>query len=1095
MDAYSALIKLPKPDIYLADYYIFDDVSISEKNNGDGIADAGETLHIAPILFNQWGMSRDTVITIDVVGPMGVDNPYVEIITASSDFESVGTYSTKDQLLRDDNGLIVGAAEPLIVKIKDNCPNDYYIQINVSLTYRNGLMEEDTTEYRKSSHEGTISLVNIGVRNGTKFPSIIEEDIVIDSNKLYILDGTCIIFKDVTVTIKENVQIQNLGTIKVYGELLVEGTEEKPVIFTGNGRLETQESGTIRLNYAKIDGTATITEMVNSRFEGGELICANVITKSEVVASKIQVPFIEDSQITIRGSSPYGDAICGIGMKGCAVFGDASIKMNTCESSVFYNKCYFYNLMQFSACVFFDHSMSPKRLNCHTIGDSYFWQNTQTQTTYVVIWAPGANPYLFDILSEALGGSPLCIESEEEWKFVKDHCMYGICGLEYGSEKWINGTDVGDWLPLHYAQNMEHLLRYAEHESVGFGVLSFEGASPRDQIIFEIPNSLDLTTEKIDNLLNSDTDLQEYHRYMNCSFVTNFNDLDNLVRAVAYERSYENIQNVKIPNIYWGTTDPTLIEAQILDFDDEPYLRDQIDPSGFLTEAPADAYSFVVDAYILNQDGERVRTVNNETVTFVVEFNRDMDVSVPLKVTFGSSAEYFHEDYNISEYGKFVTPRRWEATYTLKTLIENGNHTIKIENGCAADNEWLKLYDVPGRFQFEIDTTVAQALIMQGYATEKGIQLSWTQDDFDTLFGYNVYRAESGSSKYMRLNSTVIHYDTKEFFDGTVDALKTYDYYFTVVGTDLSESEPSGKISIVSLDTIAPVIEHTPVTKAYLGSNLTVRATVTDNMGVREVKLYYRAVGQTEWKTANMSGTGGRYSAVIYGDMISGAGIEYYICAYDGISYAYAGSADVPFQVAVEHTFGEWTQTIAPGCTTPGEETRTCTTCGYCETRTIEETGHTEQPVPAKAPTCTEIGWDAYVTCSRCDYTTYTEKAALGHNYADGMCTGCDEKQMFTMTWIVDGNSFTTQVAYGEQIVLPDVPEKEGFVFDCWEGYTAGIIATEDMTFTAIWLDYIYGDVNGDGQINGRDVILLRKYMANYDYDTGESTIVLGPQD
>lgn len=37
-------------------------------------------------------------------------------------------------------------------------------------------------------------------------------------------------------------------------------------------------------------------------------------------------------------------------------------------------------------------------------------------------------------------------------------------------------------------------------------------------------------------------------------------------------------------------------------------------------------------------------------------------------------------------------------------------------------------------------------------------------------------------------------------------------------------------------------------------------------------------------------------------------------------------------------------------------------------------------------------------------------------------------------------------------------------------------------------------DANGDGVVNGKDVILLRKFMANYDYDTGESTVVLGPQ-
>ena len=37
-------------------------------------------------------------------------------------------------------------------------------------------------------------------------------------------------------------------------------------------------------------------------------------------------------------------------------------------------------------------------------------------------------------------------------------------------------------------------------------------------------------------------------------------------------------------------------------------------------------------------------------------------------------------------------------------------------------------------------------------------------------------------------------------------------------------------------------------------------------------------------------------------------------------------------------------------------------------------------------------------------------------------------------------------------------------------------------------------DANGDGIVNGKDVMIMRKYMANFDYDTGTSTVVLGPQ-
>ena len=35
----------------------------------------------------------------------------------------------------------------------------------------------------------------------------------------------------------------------------------------------------------------------------------------------------------------------------------------------------------------------------------------------------------------------------------------------------------------------------------------------------------------------------------------------------------------------------------------------------------------------------------------------------------------------------------------------------------------------------------------------------------------------------------------------------------------------------------------------------------------------------------------------------------------------------------------------------------------------------------AQAPTCTEKGWNAYETCSRCDHTTYAELPALNHDY------------------------------------------------------------------------------------------------------------------
>lgn len=63
----------------------------------------------------------------------------------------------------------------------------------------------------------------------------------------------------------------------------------------------------------------------------------------------------------------------------------------------------------------------------------------------------------------------------------------------------------------------------------------------------------------------------------------------------------------------------------------------------------------------------------------------------------------------------------------------------------------------------------------------------------------------------------------------------------------------------------------------------------------------------------------------------------------------------------------------------------------------IEALGHDIVNHPAKAPTCTEAGWDAYETCTRCDYTTYAEKAALDHDW--------DEQIKYT--WAADNTKVT----------------------------------------------------------------------------------------
>ena len=70
----------------------------------------------------------------------------------------------------------------------------------------------------------------------------------------------------------------------------------------------------------------------------------------------------------------------------------------------------------------------------------------------------------------------------------------------------------------------------------------------------------------------------------------------------------------------------------------------------------------------------------------------------------------------------------------------------------------------------------------------------------------------------------------------------------------------------------------------------------------------------------------------------------------------------------------------APTCTEKGWNAyETCSRCDY--TTYVElPAQHDLVQHAAQAPTCTEKGWNAYETCSRCDYTTYTELTALNHD-------------------------------------------------------------------------------------------------------------------
>jgi len=347
---------------------------------------------------------------------------------------------------------------------------------------------------------------------------------------------------------------------------------------------------------------------------------------------------------------------------------------------------------------------------------------------------------------------------------------------------------------------------------------------------------------------------------------------------------------------YWGTTDAFLIGKQIRDFEDYPDLS-KIIYKPFLTTAPETAYPFVTDVFLTTDLEEETNIVSIGVTTFTVEFNRDMDITQPLGVYFGP--DYPYTDYKVE--GEWVDARTWVGTFIITPLTGDGKMFFRIRDGRAADDHWLTLGDDDGRFLFEIITSGAESMNLQASGAEGRVILSWIQDDFELLAGYDVYRSTSIDGYYEKINSTVIPKDEKEYSDYNVTPGMVYYYKFTVVKTDLTSSDFSNTAAAAAYDTIAPTMSHLPIRTVNLGTDMLVSVYAYDNIGVESVLLYYRAYGEVEYHIVDLiKGQYDQYSTRLFitEDYIDG--LEYYLVVGDELTTIYSGTDSAPHFVEVK---------------------------------------------------------------------------------------------------------------------------------------------------------------------------------------------------
>lgn len=907
LNIHDSLTKQPSPRLHLTDFYMFDDPSISENNNGDGIAQPGEIIDIGLSAFNYWGVASDVTVKANAVSAGGVENPHIEFINDTAVLGDIGTFASGNNGFQYTDSKLTGVSKPIRIRIKDGTPNDVQIKLNFELSAKNGMDENDLNIYSANDSYTMI------VQNGETLSSVIAEDMTLTADKYWIIENNVLIPEGVTVTVEPGTQIQFWSAdsdnpyganadvyIQVEGRFICEGTEDKPIDMFPGKNYETRPvclTGDTRQDYA----------------------IASNLTDDDHENGYIKLSYVNMLNATSRPMYSTDD----------------QGKSFTITEA--------------------DH--------CHFILDTL-----ERYTNFSLRYC-----FFADYISNSV--------IENYSKYYDDigfnQTLFGINKINCVLFDRFDGRDLGSY-NCEFRDNV--VLNYRKHlEDNSYLVYPPYG-------------------EYYDN--NGELCVNTYPaQFANNALLSNFNMYP--AEEIRFITTFSGHEQYDISGNYWGTTDPKLVKLQCYDADWNVSLNDLVQEP-FLTpeDDMSDIYPFVAEAYLTDTDGNRVNTVNSgQNVTMHVKFNRDMAQDIQPMVTYGGSEPY--TDYTPN--GSWASAKEWTAQMTIDPFIDLGKMYIRVKDAVADDDRWLKTGNDKARFFFNIEKSSAQSMALQGNGEIGFNNLTWMQDDYETLAGYNLYRSTSydkdiplAKQGFVKVNRSVISSEECSYIDRDVEQGVDYYYYFTVADTAFKESAPSNVIMCTPVDSETPVISHKPVKAAVPNSQLAITANVTDNVAVRNVSLHYRTVGNESYTVVPMRNTSDNaYRAVISSYEVGEQPIEYYITASDGTNTAFYGTENEPVQISVtsEHHYDNGVITVEPTCTHTGEKIYTCADCGEVRKEILPKTEHIfNGGYITKMNSCTEDGTKVY-TCINCG-ETYTEiLKTTGHDYKETVTAPTCQKQ------------------------------------------------------------------------------------------------------
>lgn len=945
----ASLTNKPKPNITVDEIYAFDSEDISKANNGDGIIQPGETIDLAIGLRNQWGAAKNVTITVNAT-TNGIDNQYVEFVSDKEvGIDDIGSFGTQNNGFKyNESKTVVGVEHPIRVKIKDNAPNDLNIQFNINYKAKNGLDENDTTVYTQS-YDTTYT---IHIVKGTVLSGKITEDTTLTADNYYIVKNSLLIPKGVTVNVEPGTKIQfwasdqysaygdnYIAYISVKGNMYFNGTESQPIdLFPGKDfeayrvQVEKSDSGTIDMNYVNIENpyidissgshlncTQNYDYIIERRFIDGEIdensaysafIFADYLEKSRIsnirnknkyayVKGQFKEVLFDNCSITYNNNNNWQDDITitnSTFLINEAKIDDGNITKNITSAMCFAGDKY--KTLDYDT-VSKIRSLNGKKYVIYKINNHYFDTDEYMKNYLAIEKAISKNGGHISTVNLDEKGKKLLYNLANDVRGEESTGTFGVYnGVYYDFQKEKVCSLNNENIDSEVSVRKSYPLGKYSIGTVDGDIRSSASAwlYKNEYIIAEYPDNV----EDI-NIKNINTDpgyigILENTKFKN-NAILNILICTDTSEWMKVSAPADNTLTYMATDNYWGTTDENLIQKQLVDFDTNTNYADII-TSPYLDKPSEETYPCVSDIYITDKNGDKVDTVGNGTYDVHVLFNRDMDKNTNPMVSYGPDDPY--TDYTLK--GQWNSSREWVGKMPIKVLINQGHQYFRVKDAVAADDHWLTTGTDWGRFEFDVTASGAEALTLQSEGRVGSIYLNWTQDEYDTMAGFNIYRSETGEEgSFKKINSSILSSEEKEYEDKKVEAGKKYYYYFTVVDTAMSESRPSNITTNASVDDKPPVIKHTPLKSIINGVGATVTATVKDNIGVQGVTLLYRMEGEENYKSVAMNNTTGiNYTAHIDAEDMNVGNLQYYIEATDGTNYAYSGSIGEPNIVPVE---------------------------------------------------------------------------------------------------------------------------------------------------------------------------------------------------